>query len=149
MKLRLSIVSKKLCVYCSNGSILIPSDDDLRRILTSFSKPHLFKGRDGFWNGEVVRMEDAPGETLAYVDDKYKLVVLNEQAFTSIVQLPTKYISVSEYAQIHNKCRATIKNLCVAGKLPGAYKNSSGWLIPADVPYPEEGRTIRAMQKNN
>lgn len=91
-------------------------------------------------------MEDADGETLAYIDDSNKLIVLNDKTFAEIVQKEEKYISASEYAAQHDKGNAIIKRLCLAGKLPGAYKTSSGWLIPENAPYPEDGRTKRAKK---
>lgn len=141
MKLRLLKRKKSICIFCQNGTILNPSQEDLIRLLTAFSKPQTFKGNDGYWNTAFPNMEDADGETLAYIDDANKLIVLNENTFSKIIRKEEKYISASEYAVLHGKCRATVKNLCVAGKLPGAYKTSSGWLIPENTPYPEDGRT--------
>ena len=146
MKLRLLKASNTLYMYCQNGSILIPTSHDLIRLLTSFSKPHTFKGEYSYWNTTLSNMEDASGETLAYIDDANKLIVLNEKTFSKIVQKEEAYVSVSEYAVMYDKCRATVKNLCVAGKLPGAYKTSSGWLIPKDAPYPLDGRTKKAKK---
>lgn len=147
MKLRLIKQKNKVLLYCPNGTILIPTEDDLVRLLTSFSKPQRFNGHSGFWSANMAAMEDAVGETLAYVDDAYKLVVLNEQAFAGLFKPEVKYISASEYAALHNKGNAIVKRLCLAGKLPGAYKTSSGWLIPEKTPYPEDGRTKRAKKE--
>ncbi len=147
MKLRLLSYNKKVYILCQNGSVLIPTEQDLIRLLTSFSKPHSFKGKDGYWNTAIANIEEASGETLAYIDDTNKLVILNEKTFSDIVKQEQKYISATEYAAQHDKCRATIKNLCVAGKLPGAYKTSSGWLIPEGTPYPKDGRAGRAVKK--
>lgn len=146
MKLRLLKQRNKVLLYCPNGTILIPTEDDLSRLLTSFSKPQHFVGNAGRWNTNMAKMEDGTGETLAYVDDTYKLIILNEQTFSGLVKPAVKYISASEYAILHDKCRATVKNLCVAGKLLGAYKTSSGWLIPENTPYPADGRTKTATK---
>ena len=148
MKLRLLKNKNNIYIYCSNGSIMKPRDEDLVRLLTTFNKPNQFKGDAGYWNISMATMEDAVGETLAYIDDACKLIVLSEQAFACVLKQDEKYVSVSEYAAAHDKCRATIKNLCVAGKLPGAYKTSSGWLIPENAPYPKDGRAGRVVKKN-
>lgn len=146
MKLRLLKNKKNIAIFCQNGTILIPTAHDMIRLLTAFSKPHVFKGSDGYWNTTFSNMEDADGETLAYIDDSNKLIVLNDKTFAEIVQKEEKYISASEYAARHDKGNAIVKRLCLAGKLPGAYKTSSGWLIPENTPYPEDGRTKRAKK---
>ena len=147
MKLRLLKLKDTVYLYCPNGTIMKPQPVDLIRILTNFTNPHQFKGSEGYWNTTMANMEDAAGETLAYVDDCFKLIVLNEKTFSDIITQETKFISASEYATYHGKCRATVKNLCVAGKLPGAYKTSSGWLIPEGTPYPKDGRAGRVVKR--
>ena len=143
MKLRLVRRYKATHIYCSNGSIINPSKEDIVRFLTEFKKPNIFKGSDGFWRNNIADMEDAPGETIAFVDDTNRLVILDGSLFNDLFEKEVKYVSASEYAERHSKCRATVKNLCVAGKLEGAYKTSSGWLIPENAPYPEDGRHTR------
>ena len=143
MKLRLIKAKRGLQLLCPNGSVLDVDQVILSSLLTSFRNPNDFKGTSGMWSNIAPYMDEIKGETLAYVDDRYNLVILSEEAFSSIVK-QNEYISVSEYAAKHDKCRATVKNLCVAGRLPGAYKTSSGWLIPSDTPYPErKARTIK------
>lgn len=147
MKLRLVKRTDTLYLYCMNGSILYPNKEVLARLLTDFKRPQVFKGDNAYWNTMYSEMEDAPGETLAYVDDAKKLIILSDKVFADVVQKEEKYISATEYAERFGKCRATVKNLCVAGRLPGAYKTSSGWLIPENTPYPQDGRTTKAAKK--
>lgn len=147
MKLRLLRKGRSLYLYCPNGTIKIPTENDLIQMLTAFRQTKRFKGADGYWDRENANMEDATGETLAYIDDQSRLIILNEKAFIDVVKQTTKYVSTTEYAALHGKCRATVKNLCVAGKLPGAYKASSGWLIPEGTPYPKDGRAGRIVKK--
>lgn len=134
MKLRIIQQAKNIVILCPNGSCMEADKESLGKLLTSFKRPTSFKGQDGFWNKETACMDDVPGITLAFVDDANKLVILSDKLFTPKKQ--SVYISATEYAEMHGKCRATIKNLCNAGKIPGAYKNSSGWQIPKDAPYP-------------
>ncbi len=136
MLLRLVSIRNKKLLYCSNGSIIECSPDTLRDILLRFDKPSSFKGANGYWNMTNSDMEDAPGMTLAFVDDKKRLVVLNSHAFEDVCQ-SIKYISVAEYAEKHNKGIAIIKRLCAEGRLDGAYRTTSGWLIPENAKYPE------------
>ena len=134
MKLRLVERGKERVLLCPNGSVMKVDKDVLDRLLTGFKKAKSFRGDYGFWNAESPSMEEAAGITLAFVDDANKLVILSDKLFAPEKQITC--VSATEYAKIHEKCRATIKNLCVAGKIPGAYKNSSGWQIPKDAPYP-------------
>jgi len=145
MKVKLVRRGGKLFIYCSNGSILIPKEADLIRLLTSFKKPNTFKGEDGIWNAVESDINNAPGETLAYIDKTNKLIVVDEKVFESIIKKEVQYISASEYADLKGKSRPSIKNMCAAGRIAGAYKTSSGWLIPADAPYPE--RKKREVKK--
>lgn len=135
MKLRLVERGKERVLLCPNGSVMRVDRDVLDRLLTDFKKAKSFRGDYGFWNADSSSMEEAAGITLAFVDDANKLVILSDKLFSPEKQ--TVYVSATEYAEMHGKCRATIKNLCVAGRISGAYKNSSGWLIPKDAEYPE------------
>ena len=143
MKLRLLKTRKGVKLLCPNGSVMDVNEDVLTSLLTSFRNPNSFKGEAGTWSHLAPTMDEIKGETLAYVDERPALIIFNDEIFLNIVR-QKEYISVSEYAAKHDKCRATIKNLCVAGRLPGAYKTSSGWLIPSDTPYPDrKPRTIQ------
>lgn len=142
MKLRVIQQAKEIFILCPNGSMLNADKKALGRLLTGFRRPKTFKGHDGYWNTETSVMEEVSGVTLAFVDDANKLVILSDKLFAPEKQIV--YVSVTEYAQMYGKCRATIKNLCVAGRIEGAYKTSSGWLIPKDAPYPE--RKVREVK---
>ncbi len=135
MLLRLVIVKKEKLLYCPNGSIIRCTKEDLKKLLTSFVKPSLFKGTDGYWNKTNANITDAAGRTIAFVDESYKLIVLDPKAFESIID-NAKYISATEYAAKHNRGVAIIKRLCAEGRILGAYKTSSGWLIPENAEYP-------------
>ena len=80
-------------------------------------------------------MDDFAGTTLAYVDDSYRLIILDNRVYE--VLKDTAHVSVSEYADAHGKNRASVKVLCAEGRIEGAYKNSSGGLIPENAPWPK------------
>lgn len=145
IKLRLIEQRNQRLLLCPNGSILKADQDVLDQLLTGFKKPMLFKGSDGFWNAENTRMEDVCGETLAFVDDTCKLVIVSENLFSSAKSVI--YVSATEYAAIQGKSRPAVKNMCAEGRIDGAYKTSSGWLIPANAPWPE--RKSRATKKES
>ena len=140
MKLRLIKTKKDAQILCLDGSIIEADKKNLSQLLTGFRRPFIFKGEERFWSNTCSNMEDVKGETLAYVDDRGALVILNQDAFASVV-IHDNYISTTEYANKVGKSRPSIKNMCAAGRIPGAYKTSSGWLIPENAPYPEDGRS--------
>jgi len=138
MKLRLVKTDKILLLYCPDGSIMEVSEEVLVKFLKHFNAPSSFQGKDGFWKFVAQNMESAPGQTLAYVDDDKKLIILNAKVFRSVfISTDPKYISVSEYAEKHNKGCAIVKRYCLEGRIKGAYKSSMGWVIPEDAPYPK------------
>ena len=143
MKLRVVTARKETLVLCPNGSILKADKKVLERLLTEFKKPHSFKGDYGYWNKENPSMEDVFGDTVAFVDDSYKLIIISDKLFSQ--QKEVVYISATEYAELHGKSRPSIKNMCADGRIPGAYKTSSGWLIPKNAPYP--ARKPREVKK--
>ena len=142
MKLRVVTYRTQTYILCPNGSKLKADKDNLNRLLSDFRKPSSFKGEDGYWNDAVASMDEAAGETLAFVDDSLKLVIISDKLYAAV---STNYISATEYARKHGKGRAMVKRLCDEGRIEGAHKISSGWLIPEDAPYPE--RKLRSASK--
>lgn len=136
MKLRLVAIAKKKYLYCSNGSIMAVDQNVLIRLLHEFHKPSSFRGGDGYWTEKTSDMDEAPGQTLAIVDDTLSLVILSSKAFDD-VSGPVEYISVSEYAELHFCTPAIIKRYCAANRITGAQRTRGGWLIPKDAPYPD------------
>lgn len=144
MKLKLVSENGTKLLYCPNGSILKADEEVLIRLLTKFNTPTKFKGEDGCWNSLNSDMTKAPGKTLAIVDDQLNLIVYSPKAFEEI-DVPSDYISPSEYAELHGKSHSLIKRLCEEDRIVGAKKIRSCWLIPANAPYPE--RKKREVKK--
>ena len=142
MKLRVITYKSEKFILCPNGTKMKADKETLNKLLSGFRKPSSFKGADGYWNDVVADMEDAAGETLAYVDDSLKLVIISDKLFS---KQSTMYVSATEYAEMHGKSRPSVKNMCAAGRIEGAYKTSSGWFIPKDAPYPD--RKPREVKK--
>ena len=65
------------------------------------------------------------------------LIIYDESAFKVLCKEEIVYISVTEYAALHQRSRALIKKLCSEGRIPGAEKHSAGWMIPSNAPYPK------------
>ncbi len=145
MKLRLIKTKSGIQLLCPNGTIINANRDVLIKLLTSFKFSRRFDGKDGYWNNFIIDMDDVKGETLAYVDSRNNLVVINCDTFLDAVQ-SKDYISATEYANIHNKDKAIVKRHCMNGRIPGAELHSLGWLIPRDAPYPERKQRITKKQ---
>jgi len=144
MKLRLIKHNGTMKILCPNGSIMNATNEVLYRLMTSFKSVTAFKGQDGFWSAVNADMNEYPGTTLAMVDEKGFLVVFDEAVFKGVL-INSEFISATEFADKHEKCRATVKRMCSEGRIKGAYKTSSGWLIPKDAQYPS--RKKREVQK--
>ena len=54
--------------------------------------------------------------------------------------MENKYITVKEYAAKYGVAERTVRQKLQGNKIPGAHKIGRDWLIPADAPYPEDGR---------
>ena len=145
MKLRLIVQRKKKLLLCPNGSIMNADQDVLQRLLYQFKKPNTFKGTDGYWNVTVAEMEAYTGVTLAYVDDKSQLVIVSDKIYEG--PKSSGYISATEFAYANGKSRAMTKRLCAEGRIEGAYKTSSGWLIPANAIWPKRKPRMTKKEK--
>lgn len=57
--------------------------------------------------------------------------------------MPTtmKFISVKEFAQIHDIAERTARNYCAQGKIPGAQVIGKTWSIPDDATPPNKGKS--------
>lgn len=138
MKLRVINNHKEILLLCPNGSILKVDEGVLLELLCNFKNPSHFKGKYGYWNTDNADIEKVFGDNLAYVDDSYKLIILNDKLFSKLKGRNVKYISTTEYAELHGKTRPTVKKLCADGRIEGAYKASSGWMIPENAPWPKK-----------
>lgn len=136
MKLHLVLRNGQKILCCPNGSILNADDRVLERLLTTFDRPTTFAGTDGCWNETICDMEGVKGRSLAYVDDNMNLIVCSPLAFAHF-KTNEEFISASEYAELYQKSHSLIKRLCQEGRIEGAQRNRSGWLIPKSAPYPE------------
>lgn len=58
-----------------------------------------------------------------------------------------KYLSVSEYAKLVGKDPGNVRRLLASGRLDGQ-KVGNQWIIPENVPYPEDGRVSTGKYHN-
>ena len=140
MKARLLKDSEgQIKLLCANGSISESSITVLANLLLTFKNADHVSGADGDWAATHGDMALYPGETLAYVTDDYNLVIMDFSAFEPLINESykmTSYISLGEWARLHNKSREIVKVWCRSGRLVGCQKKANRWLIPKDAPYP-------------
>lgn len=58
-----------------------------------------------------------------------------------------EYLSVTEFAKLHNKDVGNIRRLIAAGRIP-AKKIGNQWAIPSDAQLPEDQRVKTGKYKN-
>ena len=99
----------KLVLLCQNGSIMKADENVLNRLLHDFNRPSTFKGTDGCWNATIADMEDVPGKKMAFVDDDYRLIIINSKLYSYVNKTETVYVSAIEYAEAHGKSWSSVK----------------------------------------
>lgn len=128
-----------LQLLCPNGTIDEGTEHVLANLLLNFQSANRFSGNKGRWDDRVLDIGLFPGTTIAYVTDDFELVIRDQEPFASLIQdnyRHTKFLTVEQYAQKHNKSREIIKVYCREGKIVGAGKKGGCWIIPEDAPYP-------------
>lgn len=126
-------------VLNANGTISNSSTSVLVNFLKNFKNAADFDGKDGEWNTNYRDMSLYPGETLAYIDDGFALVILDFSEFQDLINEPQElpnYISLVEYAKRVDKSVEIIKVFCRDNRIAGARKIANRWMIPEDAPYP-------------
>lgn len=142
MKARLVKVDNDVKILCTDGTISQASPSLMTYFFTRFDEIGIFTGNDGNWSKDYLDMSEYPGETLAYVTDDEKLVVLSswaaEQAIVPAASDTSKLLTIIEYAKKHNRSKEIIKTFVRNGRISGAVMMGRQWFIPEDAPYPVE-----------
>lgn len=143
MKLRLIKRDGKHLLLCADGTIADADKTLLRELFVCFQTPESFVGKQGRWDQETNQIESVKGNTLAYVNDKNELCLI-ENPFLSLMQnlADDEYITLHEYAELHQKNDNRIKALCREERIPGAIKKAGKWFVPKHAPYPKDARYL-------
>lgn len=142
MKTRLVRYYGKLRLLYADGTFEAADDSILKMLFVGYMGADRFgKGKAGRWDTEHKSMEDAPGKTLAWVDDEYRLIII-ENVFVPLVQSVAEedYVTVQEYAVAHGLCDSRVKVLCREGRLAGAVRKGNRWFIPRSSELPKDAR---------
>lgn len=105
--------------------------DEVKEFILSFQDPAYFIP------GSSRIVARAKGSILAKVLDTGSLLISSPELLLNLFSNTSKYISVSEYAALHNKGQRIVTRFCNEGRIPGAIQRNYRWLIPADAPYPD------------
>lgn len=140
MKLRLIKKDGQYSLLCEDGTIANVNDAVLRELFICFKTTN-FTGKNGYWNQETPIIDDVKGTTIAYINDKNELCLV-ENPFLTLMQnlADDEYITLREYAELHHKNDNRIKALCREERIPGAVKKAGKWFIPKHAPYPKDAR---------
>ena len=146
MKARLVKYGENVDLLCSDGTIIHTQNSLRRKFFLHFDETEIFTGTEK-WAGKFLDMTDYPGETLAYVSDDKKLVVVDPAMLREALKTEDStagfrgMLTTIEYAQKHNKSKEMIKAFCNDGRIIGAKKVGRQWFIPEDAPYPIEEKS--------
>ena len=74
-----------------------------------------------------------------------KIIIIDSIIVPLPVRNPLKladmdFISVSQFAELHDLPERTVRNWCAAGKMQGAVLVGKTWCVPADAPLPRKGQ---------
>ena len=85
MYLRIVSYKDQLLLYCHDGSTVYITDDILHELFVNFRNPKKFCGIDERWNAEFDSRENAPGQTLAYINNKMELCIVDSNPFAKLI----------------------------------------------------------------
>ncbi len=134
-------------LYSSNGKIFDYDINGIKEFMSNYRNDEYYKVSNIIHF--VVKFDDLEGDTIAYVNDKFELCIVNESEFKKILNhTEFNYVSASEYAEMYNKSVGLIKRYCRENRIPGVVQISDRfWLIPKDAEYPKDERLGRRVGK--
>lgn len=154
MLLRIVEHSRKIKVLCKDGTIRYVGREFLQTLLDNIATPEKITGEDGFWEVQVDSMEEYPGKTVAWITDDHILNIVANHPFKSrqkkdpgqkedkpeVKEKLNGYLSLSDYAALHNVHPSRVRVLCRDGRIPGVVKSGVYYFIPTNAPYPHDRR---------
>ncbi|MBQ6818704.1 MAG: hypothetical protein IJP35_03760 [Clostridia bacterium] len=141
MRARLVFTLDEYRLLLFTGDIHTVSPMEACKFILNYDDRNYYVGL-GCWDYEDSTLESYPGETIAFVDDKGKLHIVNSQLFRNLFSayVTDRLLTVGEYAELHGKGISIVRRLCDEGRLMGAFYKGRQWLIPESTPYPSDAR---------
>ena len=147
MKARLVFFKNAYHLLLCTGKIKKLAKADAQRFIETYDSDLHYAGRTT-WDYGGITMDDYNGDTIARVLDNGNLVVESAEHFRDLMDArDIKYLSPIEYAQKVGRHRTLINQLCRDGRIPGAKKAGSRWLIPETAEYPGDARIGSRVNK--
>lgn len=137
----------KYTVLCSDGTIAEADTAVLTRFLRNVKYIEDTSGDLGRWDSVAPDMFAYEGETFAYINDDFTVIIKNFLPFEVLFEINSNctiydYISVAEYAQSVGKSIEQVKVHLRNGRIPNARKVGRDWIIHKDsiAYYPTDNR---------
>ena len=139
--------SGEYLLLCSDGTIAEADTSILTKFLRNVKYIDEISGTHGRWDTIAPDMFAFDGETFAYINSNYHIIVLNFLPFEELFEIASSsslddFISVSEYAQLVGKSIEQVKVHLRNGRIPNARKIGRDWIISKDSVafYPTDNR---------
>lgn len=134
-------------LLCSDGSIARADAVILMGFLRNVKYIEEVTGDAGRWDILAPDMFAYAGETFAYINDDYTIIIQNFLPFESLFEIESDstiydFISVADYAQMVGKSIEQVKVHLRNDRIPNARKIGRDWIIHKDSVafYPTDNR---------
>lgn len=134
-------------LLCSDGSIAEADTVVLMGFLRNVKYIDEVTGNLGRWDAVAPDMFAYAGETFAYINDDYTIIIQNFLPFESLFEIESDsgiydFISVADYAQLVGKSIEQVKVHLRNDRIPNARKIGRDWIIHKDSVafYPTDNR---------
>jgi len=147
MKARLVYLDNSYHLLLCTGKIKKLTKYEAQRFIETYDSELHYAGNTK-WDYGGITMDDYSGETVARVLDNGNLVIEAPTHFRDLMDVrDVRYLSPIEYAEKVGRHRTLINQLCRDGRIPGAKKMGSRWLIPETAEYPGDARLGQRVKK--
>ena len=134
-------------VLCPDGTIVDADLVVLKNFLRNVRYIDNVSGEDRRWDAVAPDMFAYEGETFAYINDDYTIIINNFLPFEALFQIDTEdsiydLLSVAEYAELVGKSIEQVKVHLRNNRIPNARKIGRDWVIHKDSVafYPTDNR---------
>lgn len=134
-------------LLCSDGTIVDADTAVLKSFLRNVRYIDNISGGNRRWDEVAPDMFAFEGETYAYINDNYTIVINNFLPFEALFNIETEssifdLMSVAEYSQKVGKSIEQVKVHLRNGRIPNARKIGRDWIIHKDSVafYPTDNR---------
>ena len=139
--------SGEYLLLCPDGTIAVADTVVLTKFLRNAKYIDAVTGTYGRWDTVAPDMFAYAGETAAYINANYHIIVLSFLPFEVLFEIDSDntvydFISVAEYSQLVGKSIEQVKVHLRNGRIPNARKIGRDWIIHKDSVafYPSDSR---------